>query len=104
MPRCLYCGKRSYSDYCFAHKIHKRIAQKGRKTVEYEKWRDEVAIPYLVKKYGRKCAACAGARCHNRNLDVDHKIKRSLRPDLVMELSNVQFLGRIPCHAEKDRD
>lgn len=99
---CIVCGNRAYSDYCFQHKPKKRITQKGRATIEYEEWRDTVAIPYLNKHFGRVCAACGGERCHNRQLDVDHKIKRGSRADLKMDLNNVQYLGRFPCHFEKD--
>lgn len=99
---CCICGKRAYSDYCFQHKPKKRIAQKGKRTLEYEEWRDTIAIPYLDKHFGRVCAECGGLRCGNKQLDVDHKIKRGSRADLKMVLSNVQYLGRYPCHWEKD--
>lgn len=99
---CQVCGKRAYSDYCFQHKPRKRIAQKGRKTEAYETWRDEIARPYLIKTFGAVCAACGGLRCKNKQLDVDHKLKRGSRPDLKMSLDNVQLLGRYPCHWEKD--
>jgi len=99
---CSVCGKRSYSDYCFQHKPRKRIDQKGKKTLEYEEWRDTVAIPYLTKHFGKVCALCGGERCKNRQLDVDHKLKRGSNPALKMDLNNVQFAGRYPCHYEKD--
>ena len=99
---CKICNKRAYSDYCFQHKPRKRITTQGRKATAYQAWRDEVAIPYLEAKFGRVCALCGGSRCKNRQLDVDHIIKRSKRPDLVMSLDNVQFAGRYPCHWEKD--
>lgn len=99
---CIICGKRAYSDYCFQHKPKKRITQKGPKTIEYEAWRDEVARPYLDKHFGRVCASCGGTRCGNNQLDVDHKLKRGSRADLKMDLDNVQYLGRYPCHFEKD--
>lgn len=98
---CLYCGKRSYNDYCMQHKPRKPIPQKGKRTIEYEKWRDEVARPYLVKKYGRRCAACGGKRCGNKRLDVDHIKNRGSHYHLRMDLKNVQLLGRFPCHVEK---
>lgn len=100
--KCLVCGKRAYSDYCFQHKPKKRIAQKGAKTEAYEEWRDNVAIPYLDRTTGRVCQACFGSRCRNRQLDVDHIKKRGSSPDLKMSLDNVQYLGRFPCHYEKD--
>ncbi|RLC35902.1 hypothetical protein DRH27_06090 [Candidatus Falkowbacteria bacterium] len=89
---CSVCGERSYSDFCFRHKPRKRISQKGRKTLEYEVWRDTVAIPHLNEK-GRRCALCGSTK----RLDVDHIKKRGSHPELRMELSNVRFLCR-SCH------
>jgi len=99
---CKICSKRSYSDYCFQHKPKKRIEQKGRRTIEYEEWRDTVARPYLITKFGNQCNLCKGVRCNNRQLDVDHKLKRGSSPQLKMDLDNVQLAGRYPCHYEKD--
>lgn len=101
---CQVCGKRAYSDFCMQHKPRKQITKKGRKTTAYETWRDTIAIPYLDKTFGRVCAACGGERCHNRQLDVDHIKKRGMggAPSRTMDLNNVQYLGRFPCHFEKD--
>lgn len=99
---CSVCGKRSYSDYCFQHKPRKPITQRGKKTIEYEHWRDTVARPYLIARYGLRCALCSGIRCGNKQLDVDHKKKRGSNPALKMDLNNVQLVGRFPCHYEKD--
>lgn len=99
---CKVCGKRAYSDYCFQHKPRKPINQRGKRTLEYEEWRDTVARPYLIQKFGNKCADCSGSRCGNKQLDVDHKKKRGSNPALKMDLNNVQLLGRFPCHYEKD--
>lgn len=79
----------------------KPIAKRGKRTKEYDKWRDTVAKPYLDKTYGHVCAACKGLRCGNRMLDVDHIQNRSTHASQRMELSNVQYLGRFPCHVEK---
>lgn len=99
---CLICGKKCLSDYCFQHKPRKPINQKGKRTLEYEEWRDTIARPYLIKTYGPVCADCGGTRCGNKQLDVDHKKKRGSNPSLKMDLNNVQLLGRYPCHWEKD--
>lgn len=98
---CVVCGKRAYSDYCVAHKPRKHINQRGKRTQEYEDWRDTIAIPYLDEKYGRVCFACGGARCGNKQLDVDHELNRGSHPHLKMNLQNVRYLGRYPCHVEK---
>lgn len=77
------------------------IRKKGRRTLEYEKWRDEIARPYLDEKFGKVCAACKGARCGNKQLDIDHIKGRGAHPELKMSLDNVQYLGRFPCHVDK---
>lgn len=94
------CTKHCYGSYCIRHKPRKPIKQKGKKTLEYEAWRDNVAKPYLDKKYGRICNACYGNRCGNEQLDVDHIKNRGSNPSLRVSLVNVQYLGRV-CHRLK---
>lgn len=77
-------------------KKRKPIKQKGKRTIEYEKWRDTVAKPYLDRTFGRRCADCGSAD----NLTIDHIITRGSRPDLVKELSNIQYLCG-DCHRDK---
>lgn len=79
----------------------KPIKQKGKRTMQYERWRDEVARPHLDMTTGRVCQACFGERCGNQQLDVDHILNRGSHPALRMNLDNVQYLGRYPCHVEK---
>jgi hypothetical protein len=95
-------NKTTKGDLCFYHRPRKPINQRGKKTIEYEEWRDTVARPYLIKTFGNQCAECKGVRCGNKQLDVDHKKKRGSNPHLKMDLKNVQLLGRYPCHFEKD--
>ena len=83
------------------HKPRKPIKKKGKHTIEYEIWRDNVARPYLIRNFGEKCAACGGTRCGNKQLDIDHIRPRGSHYALRMSLTNVQFLGRNPCHREK---
>lgn len=98
---CSNCGSnKHYQTFC-TWKKRKPIAKKGKRTIEYEAWRDIIARPYLIKKYGEVCAACGGARCGNKQLDVEHKKNRGSHPELKMVLSNVQLMGRFPCHYEK---
>lgn len=104
MPKtCTYkdCTRNCYGTLCWIHKPRKPIKQKGKATIKYEQWRDTVTKPYLDKTYGRQCAACGGARCGNKQLDVDHIVTRGGHADKKMDLSNVQYLGRFPCHYEK---
>lgn len=78
-----------------AHKQRTPIKKKGKHTVEYEIWRDNVAIPYL-ERIGHSCAACGATG----KLDVDHIKNRGSHYNLRMNLSNVQYLCR-PCHIQK---
>ena len=71
----------------------KPIKAKGKRTLEYEKWRDKVAKPYLDSSQGHFCAWCGTTW----GLDVDHIKNRSTHPHLKMELSNVRYLCRA-CH------
>lgn len=79
----------------------KTIKKRGKRTIEYEEWRDTVARPYLLEKYGEVCADCKGARCGNMQLDVEHIKGKGSHPELKMVLSNLQLMGRFPCHYEK---
>lgn len=79
------------------HKPRKPIKKKGKRTLEYEEWRDNIAKPYLDKKYGH---ICSKGLCNiTTGLDVDHIIKRGSHPELKMSLSNVRYLCR-PHHQE----
>ena len=98
---CEICHKKAYSDRCMQHKQRKPINQKGKKSLELDAWVRDVARPYLDEKYGRVCAACGGERCGNKQLDVDHIKNKGSNYHLRMVLSNVQYLGRWPCHREK---
>ena len=104
---CKYCSALThYSFQCYLAprkppKPRKAIRKKGKATIKYELWRDTVAIPYLNETFGRVCAACGGERCNNLQLDVDHIQNRGSHSELKMTLSNVQYLGRYPCHYEK---
>lgn len=66
---CIVCGKRAYSDYCVSHKPRKRITQRGKEYERYEKFKHEVAIPYLDRTFGHKCRNCGATE----NLDRPHK-------------------------------
>ena len=75
----------------------KRITQRGHKAIEYDHWRDTVAIPYLDAAFGHKCANCGTT---TRKLEVDHIWPRGSHPELKMKLENVQWLCS-PCHRSK---
>lgn len=77
------------------HKKRKAIKQKGKHTIEYEIWRDNVGIPYLEGR-GHTCAECGATG----KLDVDHILNRGSHYHLRMDLSNIQYLCR-SCHIKK---
>lgn len=64
------------------------IRKRGNQTLEYERWRKEIAIPYLLSEGPYVCARGCGK---NYNLDVGHKLARSTHPHLKMVLSNLEF-------------
>lgn len=84
----------------------KPIRQKGKATIEYEKWRDTVAKPYLDKTFGIDCSKCGAPPPVNEETgvqyrhDVDHIKKRGSHQELRMVLSNVRYLCR-NCHREE---
>lgn len=90
---CPKCAAKKYFN-----KPRKPINKRGKRTIEYEKWRDKVAKPYLDKTYGHKCSRIG---CFETEyLEVDHVKTRGSRADLKMELSNVRFLCRLH-HSER---
>lgn len=100
---CKICGKvfKQYSSlqnkcYDCTRATYKPIAQKGPKTIEYENWRDNVAKPYLDKKFGHKCALCGSTVA----LEVDHIKKRSTTPEMKQNVLNVRYLCEM-CHYER---
>ena len=91
------CGVCSYNKY-FRGK-QKPISQRGKRTRDYEVWRDTVAIPHLTKQYGLRCSEC-GVLPSGKYHDVDHIKKRSTPPELKTEITNVRFLCR-RCHQKR---
>lgn len=77
----------------------KRMNKKGRQQLEYEKWRDGVAKPFLDETFGRVCST-PGCEA-TEGLQVDHIKNRGSRADLKMDLENVQYLCAYPCHYNK---
>ncbi len=47
-----------YQTFC-PRKKKKPIKKRGKQTIDYEKWRDTVAKPYLTSKYGYVCLPMA---------------------------------------------
>lgn len=94
---CKFCGSVFHYPYMCKDnpKKPKRIRRYGSKTIAYNEWRDTVARPYLIEKYGNKCSLCN----YVGRLDVDHIQKRRMggAPSRTMNLENVRLLCRT-CH------
>lgn len=87
-------------------KPRKPIAQRGERTILYEKWRDTIARPHLRRVYGDICQECGRrarvwyddeGREHRENLDVAHIIGRGRDASQKMNIKNVRLLCR-DCH------
>lgn len=100
---CKECGSVWHTGW--VHKERKPMAKTrmkayGKQTTRYNQFRDTIARPYLIDKFGEKCAHCGRA---DLPLDVDHIKKRGSNPELKYELSNLQLLCR-KCHNRKDNE
>lgn len=93
---------------CREHAIAaaKPITQRGKRTIQYEKWRDLVARPHLIRVYGNICQECKrpARKRHDdmgnlveETLDVAHIKGRGSSPSTKMEITNVRLLCR-SCH------
>lgn len=51
----------------------------------------------VLNRYGRECMKCGYL---GRSMHVDHVVPRCIRPDLSLEISNLQVLCA-PCNYEK---
>ena len=93
---------------CREHAIQaaKPIAQRGKKTIQYEKWRDLIARPHLIRVFGNICQNCKrpARKYHDdmgnlkeETLDVAHIKGRGSSPSTKMVITNVRLLCR-DCH------
>ena len=95
---CTSCGSNlHYQTFC-PWKKRKPITQKGKDARMWETFRDQIARPYLDKRYGHVCAVLGCAE--TTNLDVDHIKPRGSNPSLRYDVKNMQYLCR-PHHREK---
>jgi len=98
---CKYCKAvdKHYSFQC-SQRPRKEVEAKPRKAIKqrgkhYDLWQEARKI-FVANNPDAKCSFCG-----NPATDVDHKIKRSVRPDLRYVQSNLQWLCR-RCHNRKD--
>lgn len=83
----------------------KPIRKQGKHAQLWKTFRDQVARPYLDKKYGIKCADC-GVLPPTKDdgtfyrHDVDHIKSRGSSPDLRYDVKNLEYRCR-SCHRRK---
>lgn len=93
---CTICGSKfHYQTFC-PYKKNKPIIKRGKKTLEYEYFRDNIAKPYLDNKYGHKCYQCGSTK----QLDVHHKKNRGSHISEKMNVVNLIYLCR-SCHIKE---
>lgn len=96
---------------CFTctRKTSKPIPKRGKVTQQYEKWRDLIARPHLIRTQGNLCQNCGRrARAYHDNLgnvqhetlDVAHIIGRGRDASKRMDIDNVRLLCR-SCHRKE---
>lgn len=104
---CIVCGARAYSDYCFRHKprkpieTKKRIRQQSDKELEYQKWKEEVARPFLIARDGNLCSCCGRDAYPGEKLDIEHTLGKGSHPSQKRDLNNLTLMCRFPCHRNK---
>lgn len=106
---CLYCGKKSINQYCFAHKPRPALARPTKR----------MAVNKPIKKIGKQgglwiatrkqwirdnpggwhCYLC-GLPLDSKTLTLDHVLARSRRPDLRNDMSNLKP-ACWPCNHKK---
>lgn len=70
----------------------KPIRKQGKHAQLWKTFRDQVARPYLDKKYGHICSV--KGCIETENLDVDHIKNRGSHPHLRYDVKNTQYMCR----------
>jgi len=91
-------------ELCFYHRPRKAIPQMSDKEKEYQDWKENVARPYLIRRYGNKCACCGRPANFGEKLDIDHIEGKGSTPSMKSNLKNLQLLCRYPCHDNKTNE
>lgn len=99
--RCQVCDKRCYGNFCFLHKPRKAIPKQSDKEKQYQMWKEDIARPYLISKYGNNCFCCGRSAYPGEKLDIEHTLTKGSRPDLKRSFSNLSLYCRYPCHRNK---
>lgn len=100
--KCKLCGSEWHTAWTcrLRSKKGKRLQPIGKQGKEYIEFRNNIAYPYLVSKYGERCNNCGKTGVP---LDVDHIKKRGSHPDMKYNLKNLALMCR-PCHSKKDNE
>lgn len=103
MPKPVHCKKCGspyhYQSFCPLNR--KPIKKRSDKQIDFDKWKETVARPYLIKKYGNICQCCKRPAFINEKLDIDHIETIGGHVNKKRDLSNLQLLCRFPCHRNK---
>jgi 5-methylcytosine-specific restriction endonuclease McrA len=94
---CPECGGLGHSKFYCPVRKRKPISQRGKETLKYEHFRDKIALPKLIEKYGYICSVLDCSI--TENLDVDHKKTRGAHPELKYTISNLRLVCR-PHHRQ----
>lgn len=94
---CKICGKKMLAYNTIQNKCRectlknaKPIPQRGKQAKLWETFRDQIARPYLDKKYGHVCNELSCTQ--TSALTVDHVLGRGSHPELRLEVTNMQYL------------
>ncbi len=79
-------------------KAPKPIRKVSPKQVSYERWLIKEARPTVIKRDGDVCRCCQ--RVHYPH-DLDHVDGKGHNPSRKRDITNLQILGRFPCHRNK---
>lgn len=102
---CKHCGDLEPLHWPFQCKDNPKpkqaIKKRSERQIEYHKWLEQVARPYLIERDGNDCFCC-GRPCHfKEKLDIEHTKPVGSNPQLKRSLSNMRLYCRFPCHRNK---
>ena len=106
MGTCKICGKKADSDYCFQHKLRKKISSKH--SNNHNKVNKNIAIKtmqeFFISIWNKKPHICenCGKWLGNEPLSYmfDHLLEKSKHPELKYEEDNI-MITCLECHENK---
>ena len=99
------CERGCYGEFCLMHKprkpikVNKRPKQQSDKEIAYQEWKETIARPYLIGKFGNRCSCC-DLFFGSVKLDIEHTLGKGSHPELKKDLNNMTLMCR-PCHNSK---